>query len=126
MAKVFKEYLEWTEGKLCEDGRPFPERWCFYCPGCKAHYLNIKGEDAFDDREATIFSLHVLNTRDIHTFNGDADNPTFGPSLLVKRHDKICHSYVRDGKIEYLADSTHPLAGQTIDLPEIPEEYLKI
>lgn len=31
----------------------------------------------------------------------------------------ICHSFITDGKIQYLSDCTHELAGQTIELPEI-------
>jgi hypothetical protein len=30
----------------------------------------------------------------------------------------ICHSFVRDGRIEFLSDCTHRLAGQTVDLPD--------
>jgi hypothetical protein len=30
-----------------------------------------------------------------------------------------CHSFVTDGRIQFLSDSTHALAGQTVDLPEI-------
>lgn len=58
------------------------------------------------------------------TFNGDMEQPTFSPSLLVTGYlnaenpDGVCHSYITDGKIQYLSDSTHKLAGQTIDLPE--------
>ena len=29
------------------------------------------------------------------------------------------HSYVTDGRIQYLSDCTHPLAGQTVDLPDV-------
>ena len=29
-----------------------------------------------------------------------------------------CHSFVRSGRIEFLSDSTHALAGQTVDLPD--------
>lgn len=31
----------------------------------------------------------------------------------------VCHSFVRDGRIEFLSDCTHALAGQTVDLPEL-------
>ncbi len=31
----------------------------------------------------------------------------------------LCHSFVRDGRIEFLGDCTHKLAGQTIELPEV-------
>lgn len=58
------------------------------------------------------------------TFNGDLEKPTFSPSLLVtgflntQHPDGICHSYITDGKIMYLNDSTHECAGKTIELPE--------
>lgn len=54
------------------------------------------------------------------TFNGDVDNPTFSPSMLVYQNEpeKRCHSFVRNGKIEYLSDCGHALAGQTVELPE--------
>ncbi|BAS10570.1 hypothetical protein AHiyo4_39920 [Arthrobacter sp. Hiyo4] len=32
-----------------------------------------------------------------------------------------CHSFVRNGHIEFLSDSTHELAGQTMALPPLPE-----
>lgn len=31
----------------------------------------------------------------------------------------LCHSFVKDGQIQFLTDSTHPLAGKTVAL-EIP------
>lgn len=81
-------------------------------------------------------------------FNGNLAAPTFTPSIKAtvghycnpgqavgncacdfqKRFpDKepwdipcgICHSYVRDGRIEFLSDCTHALAGKTVELPEI-------
>lgn len=61
------------------------------------------------------------------TFNGDLEKPTFTPSMLVRwgglkdgvEVTKICHSFVTDGKIQFLSDCTHHLAGQTVDLPEM-------
>lgn len=32
----------------------------------------------------------------------------------------VCHSFVTDGRIQFLSDCTHSLAGQTVDLPEMP------
>lgn len=63
------------------------------------------------------------------SFNGSFDRPTFSPSLLVNRRqwtgpdhdipvDRRCHIFVRDGRIEFLQDSWHALAGQTVDLPD--------
>lgn len=82
------------------------------------------------------------------SFNGNFDRPTFQPSILAsyghfaKHWEKgepcwctyfeenpdeerdgfecgICHSFVTDGKIQFLGDCTHILAGKTVDLPEI-------
>jgi len=48
--------------------------------------------------------------------------PTISPSVLVTYEPKrICHSFVRDGKIQFLSDCTHALSGQTIDLSPIAE-----
>lgn len=66
-------------------------------------------------------------------WNESLESPTFSPSVLVTypanpdaeeefkewRQKRVCHSFVTDGKIQYLSDCTHHLAGQTIDLPEI-------
>jgi hypothetical protein len=59
------------------------------------------------------------------SFNGDFARPTVSPSILVQweqgeaRQKHICHSYVRDGQIQFLEDCTHELAGKTVDLPEV-------
>lgn len=45
------------------------------------------------------------------------------PSVPLGRPDAgkthVCHSFIRDGRIEFLSDCTHALAGQTVDLPDI-------
>jgi hypothetical protein len=75
-------------------------RLLFYCPGCKQYH-------AFDDR---------------WTFNGDYEKPTFSPSLLIRApymenvENYRCHSFVREGKIQFLSDCTHDLAGQTVKM----------
>lgn len=66
------------------------------------------------------------------SWNGDAEKPTFSPSVLVTypanpdadeefkewRTERRCHSFVTDGRIQFLSDCTHEKAGQTVDLPE--------
>lgn len=73
-------------------------------------------------------------------WNGDLNKPTLTPSLLVRSGHYAdawkpgdacwcgkdygfecyrCHSFVRDGRIEFLGDSTHKLAGQTVDLLDV-------
>lgn len=70
-------------------------------------------------------------------WNHDYVRPTFSPSILVsweepsdnpahfddrtKDQRHICHSFVRDGYIQYLTDCTHELAGQTLPLPRIED-----
>ncbi|MDB5853308.1 MAG: RcapMu34 [Herminiimonas sp.] len=103
----------------------------FYCPGCdEAHTIRAR-TDA------------VNAPRPSWTFNGNGDAPTFTPSILVtgmqtikdangewtgewvrdadgKGVKGICHSFVTDGRIQFLTDCTHALAGQTVDLPDYP------
>lgn len=60
------------------------------------------------------------------TFNGDYDKPTFRPSMLVNANMPIdpprthrCHSFVTDGKIQFLSDCSHQFAGRILDLPDV-------
>lgn len=39
-------------------------------------------------------------------------------ALFASRFGKVCHSFVTDGRIQYLGDCTHNLANQTVDLPD--------
>lgn len=109
-----------------EDGRLF-----FLCPGCDmVHGIS-----------------HGPGEGPRWTWNGNKTKPTFSPSILVRwdqlseagrrksqEHYEetgsyltpaqlpydihhVCHSYVVDGRIQFLNDCTHALAGQTVDLP---------
>lgn len=53
-------------------------------------------------------------------FNGNLERPTFSPSMLIHPNGVHCrdHFFVRDGKIEYLSDCEHTLAGKTVDMVE--------
>ena len=90
-----------------------PVGYHFWCPGCKM------GHAVYVDRPSAVNGARW-------TFNGDMEKPTFTPSLLVRfpRAGKIevCHSFVRLGQIMYLTDSTHELAGKTVDLVDIDIE----
>ena len=86
------------------DGEPV-----VYCPGCEMlHQIFING------------------TRSINwQWNGNTEKPTFTPSLRVQFHrfgePTVCHSFIRDGQWQFLSDCTHKLAGQTVDMPDIPD-----
>jgi hypothetical protein len=99
----------------------------FWCPGCKqAHLIPVATGDPKVDWK----------------FNSSYERPTFIPSVLVRwSHPKGytnenpaplgfpeqkdrpdmwaeegCHSHVCDGRIVFLADCAHSLAGRTVPL----------
>lgn len=57
------------------------------------------------------------------SWNGSLDTPTIKPSILTKTYiadvDIICHTWINDGKVIFLDDCSHELAGQTLDLLEV-------
>jgi hypothetical protein len=89
--------------------------YVFNCPGCK---FNHPVHVAYDPKEQTD------NPKRTHfpcwTFNGDLNRPTFTPSLLVNPSwpQQRCHSFITDGKIQFLDDCWHDLKGKTVELPE--------
>jgi hypothetical protein len=111
-------------------GTDDPGMFLFWCPGCKgAHGVWTNQPNA--------------RTGAKWSFNGDMEKPTFDPSILVngtkftakgerdyqawregngptpERFDSVntvCHSFVRNGMIEFLGDCTHDLRGKTVPL----------
>lgn len=63
------------------------------------------------------------------TWNGSVDAPTVKPSILTRGSGRafkdgeyvehVCHSFVNDGKVQFLSDCTHEFAGQTLDLLDV-------
>lgn len=87
------------------------ENWfthLFYCPGCEYHH-----------------GFNVIQGRGypVWTYNNDPNKPTIRASLLIRSGNAagptVCHSFITDGKIEFLSDCTHHLAGQTVELPDV-------
>lgn len=98
----------------------------FWCPGCDgAHQVNVGAGPG-----------------PRWGYNGNPAAPTFSPSILVRgtqlctdeERDRIlagehveprplvCHSFMTDGRIQFLDDCTHALAGQIVDLPDWEDE----
>jgi hypothetical protein len=83
------------------------------CPACEA-------DDAGSTHQ---FAIRMNDGSPGWTFNGDFERPTFRPSMLAtctlgeEHRPHRCHSFVTDGRIQYLGDCTHAMAGQTIELP---------
>lgn len=84
----------------------------FFCPGCGNGHM-----------------VTLIHEKPCWTWNGSYDRPTISPSYLVQipasddgKYPALrCHSYIRDGKIEFLSDSLHHLSGQTVELPDWEE-----
>lgn len=55
------------------------------------------------------------------TWNGDMEHPTLKPSLLTSNGEGgwRCHTWVNDGKAQFLPDTSHELVGKTVDLLEV-------
>ena len=60
-------------------------------------------------------------------YNRNPEAPTFTPSVLARWSEgpaeRVCHSFITDGRIQYLGDCTHALASQTVDLPNWEESW---
>ena len=81
----------------------------FFCPGCGLEHL--------------VWTTTRNDNQAIWSFNGNLKRPTFAPSILVRfGQERVCHSFVTDGKIQYLQDCTHEIAGTTVDLPDTNQE----
>lgn len=57
------------------------------------------------------------------TWNGNVDAPTLRPSVLTRMPSslgiRVCHSFIKDGQIQFLADCSHEFAGKIMDLLEV-------
>lgn len=87
--------------------------FAFFCPGCEI--------------------VHIIQTNPKYSpcwgFNGDVDSPTVIESVKVTAPlgdgipDRICHSKIKNGFIDFLKDSTHQLSGSIVEIPEWEESW---
>lgn len=86
----------------------------FYCPGCEeGHQIDTAKWEFNNDFEKPTFSPSYLTWLD--------PNPKADPKYDRKgkfRNGFRCHSYIKNGMIEFLSDCSHKLAGQTVKIPE--------
>jgi hypothetical protein len=79
------------------------DRLAFLCPGCdKMHTIRVNCADGWQ-------------------WDGCVNHPTIQPSILVNPgrenpNTPVCHSYIRDGNIQFLSDCSHKLAGLTVPM----------
>ena len=83
-----------------------------FCPGCQQGHLFHTEPWGRDGTPGPVWE-----------FNGDCLKPTFSPSMLINasRPESRCHSFVREGQIQFLGDCHHAMAGTTVDLPDVSE-----
>jgi len=82
-----------------------PDQAAFTCPGCgRPHFVRVNDRG---DQAGGAWG-----------WNLSLDRPTLTPSILTWRTNERCHSYVREGRIQFLSDCTHLLRNQTVELPE--------
>jgi hypothetical protein len=74
--------------------------------------------------------LHVIRfVNGLHTWDGNIVRPTFSPSVFYEQkgadgREHVCHTFIRDGLVQFLDECTHHLAGLTLPLPDLPEYLL--
>lgn len=103
--------------------RVYEDSVAFYCPGCK-------------------FLHYIPTAPDTWAFNNDYDKPTFSPSIKVEGVEPLtdaecekvlqgvlipprsftCHSYVREGIVQFLSDCSHSLVGTTVNLEPVTSQ----
>lgn len=75
----------------------------YWCPACdRAHMINLSARGA--------------------SWNHDGGRPTFTPDIRHTDGTGICHHFITAGRVEFLPDSTHILAGKTVPLPVFPHQ----
>lgn len=95
--------------QIKEEGQPVilpilnrPGQYIFYCPGCADNHTVATGSGG-------------------HVLTGSKVKPTIKPSVLSEEDEAgvRCHSWITNGRIRFLYDCTHRLAGKTVDLPHL-------
>lgn len=106
----------------------------FWCPGCKAYHA-IRVGDGPGPRwkwdgavDWPTITPSILVTGEELTEQGERDMEEWEKAGHPSRDGKPfetrpmrCHSFITDGMIRFLEDSTHELAGRTVELTLRPE-----
>lgn len=100
----------------------------FMCPGCnERHTVGLFGSSGpqwawnGDNNKPTLSPSVLVRTG--HYVDGDTDNCWCAYNAEhpedVTFHCMVCHSFITDGKIQFLSDCSHNLAGITVELPDL-------
>lgn len=108
----------WKSNSYQYEGREYPETsgYSFWCPGCHTtHHITTSGGNT------------------LWTVTNPEGEPTVQPSILIRLPlplrkgsrelvNFVCHSFVRNGQIEFLGDCSHHLKGQVVPLVHLDSE----
>jgi hypothetical protein len=103
--------------------------YMIFCPACNCGHGLTKSWTFNGDFEKPTFSPSLL----VKGVEYPEEDPTTGDFLrgpdgkylldasgrILGAKDTVCHSFIKDGMISYCGDSTHPLAGLTVELPNM-------
>jgi len=115
----------------------------FFCPGCDGpHSIWVNAPNTpgpnwgyNGNPDAPTFTPSVLarttgapDGRSVMTAEEEAEYDAIyqtggREAVFASRFGKVCHSFITDGRIQYLGDCTHALANQTVDLPGWEESW---
>lgn len=97
---------------------------CFVeCTPEEATHLQMHFPGPLRFRQIPVITKGSRSGTNAWTWNGDICFPTIMPSVLTQitlgNKTIVCHSWVSSGYVQFLADSTHPLSGHTVELLDI-------
>ena len=89
---------------------PIEKLIVWFCPGC--------------NREHKVPVIKKNQAGGIMwSWNGSLDSPTLSPSIRIDYGNTLmggmCHSWVKNGSIEFCGDCTHHLKGQTVPMKDL-------
>ena len=103
----------------------------YWCQGCEEpHSVTVNpgwGWNGDVDRPTFTPSVHVTSGHFMSNREpGAACWCSYNAELVAKGEPpssytcSCCHTFITDGMVQFLGDCTHPLAGQTLPLPDLP------
>lgn len=94
------------------------------CEPTEATHLQLRiPSHMLQDRLIEIKIGKTIFGKDIWSWNGDVERPTLAPSILTEEKwagkPFRCHSYIKNGIVEFLGDCTHVNKNRTMSLLEV-------
>ena len=88
----------------------------FVCPGCSE----------FGGSGLHMLPVNTDKKSPAWDWDGNLEAPTVNPSILTNkdREEFRCHSFLRNGVLEFLGDCAHSLKNQHVPLPDLPDWVL--